>query len=121
MDLIDILRGASAILVPVLPSSIDLYVTEAFIQDLRKMARLHAPGAGIAAVANRVHLNTRSYQFLRGVLDELGLPPIASLRDTEFYLSAAESGVSIHEMSGDLTREDQKDWAPLVEWLAHQH
>ena len=120
MELIDILRGASAILVPVLPSSIDLYVTEAFIQDLRKMARLHAPGAGIAAVANRVRRNTRSYQFLTGVLEELGLPPVASLRDTQYYISAAESGVSIHEMSGHLTRKDQEDWVPLVEWLAVQ-
>jgi len=117
MELIDILRGASAILVPVLPSSIDLYVTETFLQDLRKMARLHAPGAGIAAVANRVRRNTRSCQFLTGVLGELGLPPIAYLRDTEYYLSAAESGVSIHEMNGHLTRRDQEDWAPLLEWL----
>lgn len=120
MELIEILRGASAILVPVLPSSIDLYVTETFVQDLRKMARLHAPGAGIAAVANRVRLNSRSYQFLIGVLTELGLPPIASLRDTEFYVSSAESGVSIHEMSGQFTRKDQEDWIPLMEWLAAQ-
>lgn len=120
MELIEILRGASAILIPVLPSSIDLYVTETFIQDLRKMARLHAPGAGIAAVANRVRLNSRSYQYLIGVLKELGLPPIASLRDTEFYVSAAESGVSIHEMSSHLTRKDQEDWIPLMEWLAVQ-
>lgn len=117
MDLIEILRGADAILIPVLPSSIDLFVTGAFIEDLRNMAHLYAPQAEIAVVANRVRRNTRAFQALQSYLHELGMPPVACLRDTQNYVIAAQNGTSIHEMAGSHTRKDRQDWQPLIEWL----
>ena len=117
MELIEILRGADAILIPVLPSSIDLFVTGAFLEDLRNMVRLYAPQAEIAVVANRVRRNTRAFQSLKAYLNELGMPPVACLRDTQNYVIAAQNGTSIHEMAGHVSRKDREDWQPLIDWL----
>jgi len=117
MELIDVLRGATALLIPVLPSSIDLHVTGDFIEDLRSMLRIYAPSAAIAIVANRVRFKTRSYDYLKSYFDDLGLPPVTCLRDTQNYVRTSHSGMCIHELHGHRTRTDREEWAPLVEWL----
>jgi len=121
MELIDILQGASAVLVPVLPSSIDLHVTEAFVEDLRNILRLHAPRASVAIVANRVRHNSLAYHRMRKFLGEMGLAPIASLRDTQNYVNAAQSGLCIHEIKPALSHRDRNDWRPLIQWLEHPY
>ena len=117
MELSDILRGATAVLVPVLPSAIDLHVTEAFVDDLRGMLGLYAPTAALALVANRVKRNTLSSHGLGKFLAERGLTPVASLRDAQNYVKAAQNGTCIHEMKRKLTQQDRDEWRPLIHWL----
>jgi chromosome partitioning protein len=117
MDLVEVLRDASAVIVPVLPSFIDCRVTSAFIRDLSTEMRLHAPGAPIATVANRVRRNTRAYHKLLEFLDEEGKPPVACLRDSQYYVNAAAEGMGVHEIKASLTREDRVQWQSLINWL----
>ena len=117
MDLIEILRGAAAIVVPILPSIIDSRVTAGFIKDLTAEARVYAPAAPIAIVANRVRRNTRAFRALLDFLNNIGKPPVACLRDSQNYVYAAEQGIGIHEMAETLTRVDRDQWQPLIDWL----
>jgi chromosome partitioning protein len=117
MDLIEILRGAAAIVVPILPSIIDSRVTATFIKDLAAEARVYAPTAPIAIVANRVRRNTRAFRTLVEFLNGIGKPPVACLRDSQNYVYAAEQGIGIHEMPENLTRVDRDQWRPLIDWL----
>jgi chromosome partitioning protein len=117
MDLIEILRGVTAIIIPILPSTIDSHVTARFIRDLASMTRTYAPAAPMAVVANRVRRNTRGFQMLVNFLEDLDMPPVAYLRDTQNYIYAAEQGVGIYEMSANLTRSDRDQWRPLIDWL----
>lgn len=117
MDLIEILRGAEAIIVPILPSAIDSRVTADFLQDLMAEARIHAPGASVATVANRVRRNTRAYHSLLEFLEGIGRPPVASLRDSQNYVYAAEQGIGIYELNAAATRVDRTQWQPLIDWL----
>jgi len=117
MELIEILRGAAAVIVPILPSSIDSHVTAAFIKDLEAELRMHAPGAAVAIVANRVRRNTRAFQSLLDFLEANGMAPVASLRDTQNYVQAAAGGIGIHDMKANLTRIDREHWQPLIDWL----
>ena len=117
MDLIEVLRGASAILVPILPSAIDSHVTAAFITDLRAEARRHAPEAAIAIVANRVRRHTRAFHMLVQFLEDRGQSPIACLRDSQNYVNAAAEGIGIHEMNANQTRVDRNHWQALIDWL----
>jgi len=117
MDLIEVLRDTAAVIIPVLPSFIDCRVTSAFIRDLRTEMRMHAPGAPLALVANRVRKNTRAFQNLLEFLDGEGFPPVACLRDSQYYVQAAAEGLGVHEIKASLTRDDRIQWESLVTWL----
>ena len=117
MELIEILRGAAAVIVPILPSTIDSYVTAAFIKDLQTELRMHAPGAAVATVANRVRRNTRAFQTLLRFLEASDMAPVACLRDSQNYVQAAAGGIGIHDMKVNATRIDREHWQPLIDWL----
>jgi chromosome partitioning protein len=121
MELIEILRNAAAIIVPILPSTIDLHVTTAFIRDLTAEMRLHAPDAAIAIVANRVRRNTRAFSMLMQFLEAREMAPVTCLRDSQNYIQAAAEGIGIHELKPNLTRIDRDHWQPLIDWLEAPH
>jgi chromosome partitioning protein len=50
-------------------------------------------------------------------LETLRIPVIATLRDSQNYVRAAEQGVGLYEMKKQLVEQDLKDWEPLVGWL----
>ena len=50
-------------------------------------------------------------------LATLRLTIIATLRDSQNYVRAAEQGVGLYEMKKQLVEQDLKDWEPLVGWL----
>jgi len=121
MELIEILRNAAAIVVPILPSTIDSYVTANFIADLKAEIRMHAPTASIAVVANRVRRNTRAFHALLHFLEAHELAPVTCLRDSQNYVQAAAQGVGIHELNTNHVRIDREHWQPLLDWLETPH
>jgi chromosome partitioning protein len=42
---------------------------------------------------------------------------IATLRDSQNYVRAAEQGVGVHEMKRYVVEQDLADWEPLLAWL----
>ena len=71
----------------------------------------------IGVVANRVRRNTLVFQSLMRFLETLRIPVIATLRDSQNYVRAAEQGVGLYEMKTNLVEQDLKDWEPLLGWL----
>ena len=111
------MRGADKILVPVLPSDIDIHACSRCIRDLLLVAKIRREDDRIGVIANRVRRNTLIYQSLIRFLHTLGIPIVATLRDSQNYVRAAELGVGVHEMKSYVAHEDVEQWAPLVEWL----
>jgi chromosome partitioning protein len=111
------IREADAILVPVLPSAIDIHACSKCIADLLLVARVRRSENRIGVVANRARRNTRALDTLLRFLGTLNIPVVTTLRDSHNYLRAAESGHGLHEMKGYLAREDVDTWLPLVDWL----
>jgi chromosome partitioning protein len=68
-------------------------------------------------VANRIRRNTLTYQSLIRFLQTLGIPIVATLRDSQNYLRAAEQGIGVHEMKTYIVRDDIEEWQPLINWL----
>ena len=114
----DMVRDAAKIIVPVLPSDIDIHTCSRCIRDLLLVAKIRREDDRIGVIANRVRRNTLTYQSLIRFLHTLGIPIVATLRDSQNYVRAAELGVGVHEMKSYVAREDTEQWAPLVEWLA---
>jgi len=116
-DLADFTRGAHAILVPVLPSDIDIHAATRFIADLLVTAKVSRRMGRLGVIANRVRENTVGYRKLRRFLDSLSISEIGELRDSQNYVYAAEQGLGIHEMQPSRVRKDLVCWTPIIAWL----
>lgn len=117
LEMMDLLRGASAVIVPLLPSAIDRHVTLDFLQELTTLARQMSLQIPMGLVANRVRLNTLSFRRLREMLAESEVPLVAYLRDTQSYVHAAEEGCSITELKPPVQKKELLQWTALVYWL----
>jgi chromosome partitioning protein len=116
----DLTRNATAILVPVLPSDIDIHAAAKCISDLLLIAKIRRDEQRIAVIANRVKKHTLIFKSLMKFLESLRIPVVATLRDSQNYIRAAESGVGIFETKPYLVREDLEQWLPLIGWLAQR-
>lgn len=112
-----LLDKADAILIPVLPSDIDIHAASHCIADLLLVAKQHKRRQRIAVIANRARKNLLVYQKLERFLNSLGIPFVTTLRDTILYIDAADQGLGIHELKSYRTGEDLKNWQTLIDWL----
>jgi chromosome partitioning protein len=110
-------RQANTILIPVLPSPIDIHAATRFIESLLLVGKVRQHGVRVGVVANRVKQNTRIYQSLQRFLDTLKLPLITTLRDTQHYVRAAERGIGVNELWDKRAEVDREQWQPLWGWL----
>jgi chromosome partitioning protein len=117
-ELPDMTRSADKIIVPVLPSDIDIHTCSRCIRDLLLVAKIRREENRIGVIANRIRRNTLTYQALIRFLHTLGIPIVATLRDSQNYVRAAELGLGVHEMKAYVAHDDVEQWAPLVAWLA---
>jgi chromosome partitioning protein len=116
-DMPDMTKSADAIIVPVLPSDIDIHACSKCIADLLLIAKVRRDENRIGVVANRVKRNTLIYQSLMRFLETLRIPVIATLRDSQNYVRAAEQGLGLYEMKRHTVEQDIEDWQPMLAWL----
>ncbi len=116
-QLSELVVGVDTILIPVLPSPIDIHATSRFIQDLLLVAKVRARHVRMGVIANRVGESNKIYRSLRRFLDTLEIPFVARLRDSQNYLRAAAEGLGVHEMKERRYRRDQAQWEPIIRWL----
>ncbi len=116
-ELRPLIRQADLILVPVLPSSIDIHAAATFIKTIMLTPEhLQQPGR-ICVIANRVRRNTLSHEKLKLFLNALSIPYLSTLRDTQNYVAAAELGLGVHEIRRRHTQADLTDWSPIISWI----
>jgi chromosome partitioning protein len=116
-DMPEMTKNADAIIVPVLPSDIDIHACSKCIADLLLIAKVRRDENRIGVVANRVKRNTLIYQSLMRFLETLRIPVIAVLRDSQNYVRAAEQGLGLYEMKPYTVEQDLVDWEPMLAWL----
>ena len=116
-DLTALVKRAETIIIPVLPSPIDIRAASHFIRDLLLVGKVSRNQTKIAVVANRVRENTLVYHKLEKFLSSLKIPFIATLRDTQNYIRAEERGLGIFELAPSLVEQDVAQWEPLLKWL----
>ena len=116
-DLTELVRKAETIVVPVLPSPIDIKAAEKFVEELLSIGKVADKKAKAALVANRVKENTLIFEELDDVLSRLKVPYVASFREAQNYIRAYQRGLGIHELPPYLAWPDWEQWDPLIEWL----
>ena len=119
-----IVRVAQTMIIPVLPSPIDIRAAERFLKDLIKLRRKTVNNKiKIVTVANRVNEMTIAADKIEDYLDNIKLPNgrkipyMALLRATQNYVHAAEQGKTIFELAPSRTYYDREQWKPLLRWL----
>jgi chromosome partitioning protein len=117
VDIEDRVAEADVIVIPVLPSFIDIHSTADFIRDLLLVGKARTHNTRLAIVTNRTRIRTKAVEKLERFLHNLDIPVIARIRDTQYYVSAAEQGVGIHELNERDARRDTESWADLLGWL----
>ena len=116
-ELVDLIHLVDTVIVPVLPSSIDIHAVTRFIEELLVVGKVRKLGVNVAVVANRAKKNTLTYKSLERFLKTLKLPFVTTFRDTQNYVHAAEHGIGIFEMWDRRTDLDKAQWRPLIRWL----
>ena len=114
----ELTADANAIIVPVLPSDIDIHAASRCIADLLLVGKVHRSEKRLVIVANRARRYTKAYASLMKFLQSMRIPVAAVLRDSQAYVRSAETGMGIHEMKGALLQEDLDTWVPFIDWLA---
>lgn len=116
-ELLDYVRGADKILVPVLPSEIDIHAATRTIADLLLVAKVSRHEDRLGVVANRVKSNTVVFRSLMKFLESLEIPVAAVLRDTQNYIRTASEGRGLMELKKSDVTKDLVQWKRLVAWL----
>ena len=116
-ELVDLVKHAETIVVPVLPSTIDMQATTTFLNELRSVGKIERKQAKFGLVANRVRDNTLIFDDLDEYLTSARAPYIAALREAQNYVRAYTRGLGIFELPEYLAWPDWDEWEPLTAWL----
>ncbi len=117
-ELANYLRQAQSIIIPVLPSPIDMRAATPFIQKVLDNNRVSRKDARVALIANRCREHYNIYHELDTFLRKVRKAPFISvLRETQNYVRAAERGLGIFELAPYAVRRDVEQWDPIVRWL----
>ena len=116
-DLVAFLDIADAVIVPVLPSAIDLEATVPFLNTLVAHPRVKKGKLPVGIVANRLKPWTSASQQAVAQLKAWPYPVVGELRDTQAYVLMAALGKSLFDYHSEQIRSHQEDWAPLLRWL----
>ena len=116
-ELTQLLRHAESIIVPVMPSPIDIAAANNFVAELIATHKVTGKHAKVALIANRVRSGTLIADQLGSYLRRVRVPYIATLREAQNYIRSFQRGLGIHELPEYLAWQDWEQWAPLLTWL----
>lgn len=116
-DLDGFLEHADTLVVPVLPSSLDIDATVPFLNSLAKHARIRRGQLRVGLVGNRLKPWTNASQQALELLAQWPYPVVAQLRDSQAYVLLVGLGKSLFDYHSAQVRDHQDDWQPLLKWL----
>jgi len=116
-ELTALIRKVETIIIPVLPSPIDIRACSRFIHDLLLVNKVCRKQVKLAVVANRIKENSTIYHDLEKFLKRLRIPFITHFRDSMNYIHSAQYGIGLCELAATGANKDFEQWLPLIKWL----
>jgi len=111
------LEDAESLVVPVLPSTLDIDATVGFLNGIAKHPRVRRGQLRVGLVGNRLRPWTNASQQALELLRQWPYPVVAELRDSQAYVVLVGLGRSLFDYHSQNVREHQEDWAPLLKWV----
>ncbi len=116
-EVAEYLDTLDAVVVPILPSAIDLEAAEPFLAEVAALSPVKRGKVPVALVANSLKPWTNASQQAVDTIKRFPFPIVAELRDTQGYVLASELGKSIFDYNSEVVRSHQDDWSKLLRWL----
>lgn len=116
-DLGNILRRSETLLVPVLPSHVDMRAAWRFLNHLLELKPVQTRQVKVGLIANRVRTHTIVYRELTGFLDGYRVPVVGQLRDSMNYVRAFERGLTVSDLPPYLAWTDWEQWEEILTWI----
>lgn len=111
----NVLKIADKILIPLQPSVFDIFATRAFLDQLA--AHKHADRIRVGLVGMRVDARTIASDKLHAFVDQLGVPVLGYLRDTQNYIHLAARGLTLFDVAPGRVDKDLAQWDNICRWL----
>lgn len=118
IHLAEVVRGAAAILIPVLPGEMDYRAAARTISNLLLQAKLTRHSQRIGLIANRVRRRTVGARQLEYFIAALDIPLVATFHDTQAYAHAIRKGLGLGELQSSRLLEERAAWRSLLDWIA---
>ena len=113
-----LIQLTDSIIIPILPSPIDIQAAGYFIYQLLLKYRITSEDKNICLVANRVRERSHVYKELIKFTDSIKLPLITTLHDSQNYIKFSGKGASIFDYKNKSNiSKTIEDWMPLTDWL----
>jgi chromosome partitioning protein len=116
-ELSELLDDVHALLIPVLPSRIDLEASEIFLGEVAALPKIKRGKVALGLVANRLKPWTTAAQQAIDEIKKLPFPLVGQLRDTQGYVLMTGLGKSIFDYHSEVIRSHQEDWEKVIRWL----
>jgi chromosome partitioning protein len=111
------LETVDAVVVPVVPSTLDIEATVPFLDSLARHPRVRKGTLRVGLVGNKLKPWTHVSQQALDLLAQWPYPLVAQLRDSQGYVVTTALGKSLFDYHSAQVREHQADWHPLLKWL----
>jgi len=115
--LTEMVKQASKVLVPIMPSVFDIAATRDFLGALAEEKAVRKHRAFVGVVGTRVDPRTRAATQLITYLREHDMPLVGWLRDTQLYANAAFMGLSIFDVAPWQSEREAPFWQPIIDWV----
>ena len=109
---------ADMVLVPALPSQIDMDATTDFLDMLGSLSPIRRGKMPVGIVGNRLKPWTHASQEAVEIWKYMPFPVVGGLRDSQAYVLLTGMGKSIFDYGSELVRRHQDDWRKPLRWIA---
>lgn len=109
----EVMKIATKVIVPLSASMFDILATQEFLNKLKQ--RRNKFDVGVLGM--RVNARTRAADQLSHYVNNLGLPVLGFLRDTQNYVQLAAHGTTIWDVAPSRVEKDIEQWQDLIKWV----
>jgi chromosome partitioning protein len=113
----DVMKLADHVIVPMQPSMFDILATQDFLRKLAEDKKVRQGEVRLGIVGMRVDARTRAAEQLQRFIDELQLPLLTHLRDTQNYVQLAAHGLTLWDIAPSRVAKDLTQWLAITHWL----
>jgi len=120
LDLARMVMFADLVIMPVCGSAFDRESAADCYAELQAMPRVATGRCKIACIGMRIDPRTRAPQTLKEWANDLGMPFLGILRESQAYVQCLERGMTIFDLRADRVETDLRQWQPILSWLTPQ-